>query len=149
MTDHDYNPYLPDGPGSRLADGPGLADFLPDTSSGYRATAGTKLEAPSGQADAGVVEEALKSVHDPEIPVNIFDLGLIYEVDRQESGDVYITMSLTAPGCPVAGEMPGQVAEAGAAVSGVGEVTVELVWDPAWTPERMSEDAKLALDLGF
>ena len=149
MTDHDYNPYLPDGPGSRLADGPGLADFLPDTSSGYRATAGTKLEAPSGQADAGVVEEALKSVHDPEIPVNIFDLGLIYEVDRQESGDVYITMSLTAPGCPVAGEMPGQVAEAVAAVSGVGEVTVELVWDPAWTPERMSEDAKLALDLGF
>ena len=149
MTDHDYNPYLPDGPGSRLADGPGLADFLPDTSSGYKATAGTKLEAPGGPADAGAVEEALKSVHDPEIPVNIFDLGLIYEVDRQESGNVYITMSLTAPGCPVAGEMPGQVAEAVAAVSGVGEVTVELVWDPAWTPERMSEDAKLALDLGF
>ena len=149
MTDHDYNPYLPDGPGSRLADGPGLADFLPDTSSGYKATAGTKLEAPGGPADAGAVEEALKSVHDPEIPVNIFDLGLIYEVDRQESGDVYITMSLTAPGCPVAGEMPGQVAEVVAAVSGVGEVTVELVWDPAWTPERMSEDAKLALDLGF
>ena len=149
MTDHDYNPYLPDGPGSRLADGPGLADFLPDTSSGYKATAGTKLEAPGGPADAGAVEEALKSVHDPEIPVNIFDLGLIYEVDRQKSGDVYITMSLTAPGCPVAGEMPGQVAEAVAAVSGVGEVTVELVWDPAWTPERMSEDAKLALDLGF
>ena len=149
MTDHDSNPYLPDGPGSRLADGPGLADFLPDTSSGYKATAGTKLEAPGGPADAGAVEEALKSVHDPEIPVNIFDLGLIYEVDRQESGDVYITMSLTAPGCPVAGEMPGQVAEAVAAVSGVGEVTVELVWDPAWTPERMSEDAKLALDLGF
>ena len=149
MTDHDYNPYLPDGPGSRLADGPGLADFLPDTSSGYKATAGTKLEAPGGPADAGAVEEALKSVHDPEIPVNIFDLGLIYEVERQESGDVYITMSLTAPGCPVAGEMPGQVAEAVAAVSGVGEVTVELVWDPAWTPERMSEDAKLALDLGF
>jgi FeS assembly SUF system protein len=149
MTDHDYNPYLPDGPGSRLADGPGLADFLPDTSSGYRATAGTKLEAPGGPADSGAVEEALKSVHDPEIPVNIFDLGLIYEVDRHESGDVYITMSLTAPGCPVAGEMPGQVAEAVAAVAGVGEVIVELVWDPAWTPERMSEDAKLALDLGF
>jgi len=149
MTDHDYNPYLPDGPGSRLADGPGLADFLPDTSSGYRATAGTKPEAPGGPADSGAVEEALKSVHDPEIPVNIFDLGLIYEVDRQESGDVFITMSLTAPGCPVAGEMPGQVAEAVAAVAGVGEVTVELVWDPAWTPERMSEDAKLALDLGF
>ena len=149
MTDEDYNPYLPDGPGSRLADGPGLADFLPDTSSGYKATAGTSLAAPSEPADETAVEEALKSVHDPEIPVNIFDLGLIYEVDRQESGDVYITMSLTAPGCPVAGEMPGQVAEAVAAVAGVGEVTVELVWDPAWTPERMSDDAKLALDLGF
>ena len=149
MTDEDYNPYLPDGPGSRLADGPGLADFLPDTSSGYKATAGTSLAAPSEPADETAVEEALKSVHDPEIPVNIFDLGLIYSVDRKAGGDVYITMSLTAPGCPVAGEMPGQVAEAVAAVAGVGEVTVELVWDPAWTPERMSDDAKLALDLGF
>ena len=95
------------------------------------------------------VVEAIKLVYDPEIPVDVYELGLIYEVDRQESGDVFITMSLTAPGCPVAGEMPGQVAEAVAAVAGVGEVTVELVWDPAWTPERMSEDAKLALDLGF
>ena len=149
MSEDDYNPYLPDGPGSRLADGPGLADFLPDTSSGYKASAGEKLTAPDGPADAALVEDALKSVHDPEIPVNIFDLGLIYGVDRKASGDVYVTMSLTAPGCPVAGEMPGQVAEAVAKVAGVGEVTVELVWDPAWTPERMSEDAKLALDLGF
>jgi len=91
----------------------------------------------------------LKEIYDPEIPVNIYDLGLIYDVDRKDGGDVYITMSLTAPGCPVAGEMPGQVAEAVAAAEGVGEVTVELVWDPAWTPDRMSEDAKLALDLGF
>ena len=149
MNDDDYNPYLPAGPGSRLAEGPGLADFLPDTSSGYKATAGCRLAASDGPADEAAVEEALKSVHDPEIPVNIFDLGLIYGVERRDSGDVYITMSLTAPGCPVAGEMPGQVAEAVAAVTGVGEVTVELVWDPAWTPERMSEDAKLALDLGF
>jgi FeS assembly SUF system protein len=85
-------------------------------------------------------------VHDPEIPVNIYDLGLIYDVIRQDNGDVEITMSLTAPGCPVAGEMPGQVAEAVAQVESVGNVGVELVWDPAWTPERMSEDAKLALD---
>jgi FeS assembly SUF system protein len=149
MNDQDYNPYLPDGPGSRLADGPGLADFLPDTSSGFRATAGTSLAGATGPADAACVEAALKSVHDPEIPVNIFDLGLIYDVDRRQDGDVYITMSLTAPGCPVAGEMPGQVAEAVAAADGVGAVTVELVWEPAWSPERMSEDAKLALDLGF
>ncbi len=149
MNDQDYNPYLPGGPGSRLADGPGLADFLPDTSSGFRATAGTSLAGATGPADAACVEAALKSVHDPEIPVNIFDLGLIYDVDRRQDGDVYITMSLTAPGCPVAGEMPGQVAEAVAAADGVGAVTVELVWEPAWRPERMSEDAKLALDLGF
>jgi FeS assembly SUF system protein len=149
MNDQDYNPYLPGGPGSRLADGPGLADFLPDTSSGFRATAGTSLDGATGPADAACVEAALKSVHDPEIPVNIFDLGLIYDVDRRQDGDVYITMSLTAPGCPVASEMPGQVAEAVAAADGVGAVTVELVWEPAWSPERMSEDAKLALDLGF
>ena len=149
MTDHDYNPYLPDGPGSRLDTGPGLADFLPDTSSGYKATSGTPLADAPGPADEAAVEAALKSVHDPEIPVNIFDLGLIYDVDRRQDGNVYITMSLTAPGCPVAGEMPGQVAEAVAAVDSVGAVTVELVWEPAWSPERMSEDAKLALDLGF
>jgi len=150
------NPYLPNGPGSRmdgsrkdLASGPGLADFLPDTSSGYTAYAGTPLAQANGAADAVAVEDALKTVHDPEIPVNIFDLGLIYDVNRQSNGDVHITMSLTAPGCPVAGEMPGQVAEAVAAVDGVGKVAVELVWEPAWSPERMSDDAKMALDLGF
>lgn len=143
------NPYLPGGPGSVYsADGPGLADFLPDTSGGYKAHAGETI-ANGAKADPVAVEDALKSVHDPEIPVNIYDLGLIYDVIRRHNGDVYITMSLTAPGCPVAGEMPGQVARAVAAVDGVGAVTVELVWDPAWTPERMSEDAKMALDLGL
>ena len=152
MNDQDYNPYLPDGPGSRLeahADGLGLADFLPDVSGGFTATAGEPLDAAAGAADEAVVEAALKTVHDPEIPVNIFDLGLIYSVSCKPDGDVYVTMSLTAPGCPVAGEMPGQVAEAVAAADGVGQVTVELVWEPAWSPDRMSEDAKLALDLGF
>ena len=125
---------------------PGLLDFLPDTSNGFIATAGTALINPVGEADPIAVEDALKSVHDPEIPVNIYDLGLIYDVDRQKNGNVYVTMSLTAPGCPVAGEMPGQVARALAAVDGVGEVSVELVWSPPWTPDRMSDDAKLALD---
>ena len=125
---------------------PGLLDFLPDTSNGYIATAGAALTNPVGKADPVAVEDALKSVHDPEIPVNIYDLGLIYDVDRQKNGNVYVTMSLTAPGCPVAGEMPGQVARALAAVDGVGEVSVELVWSPPWTPDRMSDDAKLALD---
>ena len=92
---------------------------------------------------------ALKTVKDPEIPVNIYDLGLIYDVVRHENGNVDINMSLTAPGCPVAGEMPAQVADAVAGVDGAGRVAVTLVWEPAWTPERMSEDAKLALDYGF
>ena len=127
-------------------DGPGLEAFLPDTSQGFVARAGTALTDASGPADPIVVEDALKTVHDPEIPVNIFDLGLIYDVDRRQNGDVYITMSLTAPGCPVAGEMPGQVATAVAAADGVGAVSVELVWSPPWTPERMSDDARLALD---
>ena len=126
--------------------GPGLETFLPDVSQGFIARAGTALTDASGPADPIVVEDALRTVHDPEIPVNIFDLGLIYDVDRQQNGDVYITMSLTAPGCPVAGEMPGQVAAAVAAADGVGAVSVELVWSPPWTPERMSEDARLALD---
>jgi len=127
-------------------DGPGLDAFLPDTSQGFIARAGTALTDARGPADPIVVEDALKTVHDPEIPVNIFDLGLIYDVDRRQNGDVYITMSLTAPGCPVAGEMPGQVAAAVAAADGVGAVSVELVWSPPWTPERMSDDARLALD---
>ena len=149
MSEKTQNPYLPHGPGSRLDDGPGLADFLPDVSGGYKAVAGNALKDAPGPADVAVVEEALRTVHDPEIPVNIFDLGLIYDVDRKQTGDVYITMSLTAPGCPVAGEMPGQVARAVADADGVGAVTVELVWEPAWSPDRMSEDAKMALDMGF
>ncbi|MGB1552995.1 MAG: DUF59 domain-containing protein [Candidatus Puniceispirillaceae bacterium] len=128
--------------------GPGLADFLPDTSSGYTAYAGESLKecAPADKAD---IIEALKTVKDPEIPVNIYDLGLVYTIDCAPSGDVHIEMSLTAPGCPVAGEMPQQVANAVAALATAGRVSVTLVWDPAWTPERMSEDAKLALDFGF
>ena len=126
--------------------GPGLDAFLPDTSQGFIARAGTALTDSSGPADPIVVEGALKTVHDPEIPVNIYDLGLIYDINRQKNGNVYVTMSLTAPGCPVAGEMPGQVARALAAVDGVGEVSVELVWSPPWTPDRMSDDARLALD---
>ena len=138
--DHDTKTAVPDD------GGPGLSDFLPDICNGYIAKAGSALENPFGQADPVAVEDALKSVHDPEIPVNIYDLGLIYDVERLHNGDVYVTMSLTAPGCPVAGEMPGQVARALAAVDGVGEVSVELVWSPPWTPERMSDDARLALD---
>ena len=132
-----------------FASGPQLADFLPGVEDGFVARAGQPLPAGSQTASESEIIDALMTVKDPEIPVNIYDLGLIYSIDRQPGGSVAITMSLTAPGCPVAGEMPGQVAEAVAALAGVGEVAVTLVWSPPWTPDRMSEDAKLALDYGF
>lgn len=91
------------------------------------------------------VIEALRRVHDPEIPVNIYDLGLIYDLDIDEAGHVAIRMTLTAPGCPVAQTFPGQVARAVEAVQGVSRCSVELTWDPPWTPERASEAARLQL----
>ena len=93
------------------------------------------------------VIDMLHTVYDPEIPVDIYELGLIYKIDRKDGGNVDIEMSLTAPGCPVAGEMPGMVAQAVSGVEGVGQVDVTIVWEPAWTPERMSEDAKLLLGM--
>jgi FeS assembly SUF system protein len=89
----------------------------------------------------------LKTVFDPEIPVDIYELGLIYKIDISENKDVNIDMTLTAPACPVAGEMPGWVKDAVAKVPGVRDVTVNMVFDPPWTPERMSEEAKLELNM--
>ena len=129
-------------------DGLTLSDFMPSPmvpDEEFKAHAGAPLAAGVTPASDEAVVEALRTVHDPEIPVNIYDLGLIYECDIQTNGNVSIQMSLTAPGCPVAGEMPGQVADAVAALENTGEVDVTLVWDPPWTPERMSEDARLAL----
>ena len=93
------------------------------------------------------VEDALRQVYDPEIPVNIFELGLIYGIDVSEEGAVQIRMTLTDPNCPAAGAMPGEVESRVAAVEGVKEVAVELVWDPPWDQSRMSEAAKLELGL--
>ena len=90
---------------------------------------------------------ALKSVYDPEIPVDIYELGLIYKVDVSDNKDVTVDMTLTAPGCPVAGEMPGMVENALRTVEGIGEVTVNMTFDPPWTPDRMSEEAKLELNM--
>lgn len=96
------------------------------------------------------VQEALRSVYDPEIPVNIYELGLIYKVDiHSESNDVFIEMTLTSPGCPVAGEMPYMIEDAVRVVEGIGGVKVELVWDPAWDPSKMSETAKLQLNMFY
>ena len=110
------------------------------------ARAGEPLPEGVSVASEDAVIAALKTVHDPEIPVNIYDLGLIYEVEIHSVGSVRVDMSLTAPACPVAGEIPVWVANAVAAVEGGGEVEVNLIWDPPWTPDRMSNDAKLALD---
>ena len=93
------------------------------------------------------VVEALKTVFDPEIPVNIYDLGLIYNINLGENFDVEINMTLTAPNCPVAGEMPIMVANSIKKLRGFKSVSVNLVWEPPWTKEMMSDDAKLALDI--
>jgi FeS assembly SUF system protein len=93
------------------------------------------------------IVEACRSVYDPEIPVNIYDLGLIYTIDINDENAVQIFMSLTAPGCPVAGEMPGWLADAIEPLPGVKQVDVDLVWEPPWGMEMMSEEARL--ELGF
>ena len=89
---------------------------------------------------------ALKSVYDPEIPSDIYELGLIYRVDISDERNVDIDMTLTAPGCPVAGEMPGWVENAVSLVPGIGNVNVNMVFDPPWSPDRMSDEARVALN---
>tara|TARA_B100001250_G_scaffold97445_1_gene81726 strand:- start:15145 stop:15468 length:324 start_codon:yes stop_codon:yes gene_type:complete len=91
--------------------------------------------------------EAIKKVYDPEIPVNIYELGLIYKIDIQENGNVEITMTLTSPFCPVAGSMPKEVAARASEVKGVKKANVELVFEPPWSMDLMSEEAKLKLNL--
>ncbi|MDH3229138.1 MAG: SUF system Fe-S cluster assembly protein [Alphaproteobacteria bacterium] len=126
-----------------------IRDFLPLSSpADGKARAGAPLADGTPTAGQDAVIEALKTVHDPEIPVNIYDLGLIYELEIEDGGRVLIGMTLTAPACPVAGEMPQWVADAVAAVEGVGEVEVSLLWDPPWSPDCMSDDAKMLLDFG-
>lgn len=113
--------------------------------------AGEPAQGPAGTIEKTIVEEqviqALKEVYDPEIPVNIYDLGLIYAIDIDDAGFVSIEMTLTAPGCPVAETFPGTVECAVKCVPGVSGARVELVWDPPWTKERLSEAAMLQLGL--
>ena len=110
---------------------------------------GTPLIAPSSTDHPlyDSIVDSIRTVYDPEIPVNIFDLGLIYTVDINEESEVKIAMTLTAPGCQVAGEMPGWVAEAIEPLPGVKHVDVELVWEPPWGMDMMSDEARL--ELGF
>jgi FeS assembly SUF system protein len=106
---------------------------------------------PEGEIAGRPSEDALiaacASVYDPEIPVNIYELGLIYAIDLHDDGHVKVEMSLTAPGCPSAQELPEQVRDAVMAVNGVSGCDVEVVWDPPWDPSRMTEDARLALNM--
>lgn len=109
------------------------------------------VEGPSERIDPGELEgrivDALKTVYDPEIPVDIYELGLIYDVHVGRDGRVDIRMTLTAPACPAAGILPGEVESKVKGMHGVREARVELVWDPPWDPERMSDAAKLELGL--
>ena len=95
----------------------------------------------------GALIAAFKTVYDPEIPVDIFELGLIYKVDIDDDHKVDVDMTLTAPGCPVAGDMPGWVETAARTVKGVTDVEVRLTFDPPWDPSRMSDEARLALNM--
>jgi FeS assembly SUF system protein len=115
------------------------------------AEAGESVERPEGGEDdpalMAPVLEALRTVRDPEIPMDLVELGLIYELIVKRGGTVYVEMTLTTPSCPVAASMPGEVEAAIRAVPGVEEVRVNLVWTPPWGPERMSEEARLELGM--
>ncbi len=130
-----YNPYM--WPGSMEA----------EAEEGTQAHAGSPKDPDEPLAERTAVEAALREVYDPEIPINIYDLGLIYELKIAEDGTCELLMTLTAPACPVAGTLPGEVARAVAGVPGTGEVTVTLTWDPPWDKDKMTEDAKLALGI--
>jgi FeS assembly SUF system protein len=106
--------------------------------------------APAARAVSAVEEgivEALKTVYDPEIPVNIYELGLIYDLHVEPDGKVQVKMTLTSPGCPVAGTLPGEVKDRTESVPGVTSAEVEVVWDPVWNPSMMSEAARLQLGM--
>ena len=109
------------------------------------------MPSPAAPAPADDLEQkvigALKKVYDPEIPVNIHDLGLIYSINVASGGSVQVTMTLTAPACPVAGTLPGEVERAIRSVAGVSEAKVDLVWDPPWNPGMMSKMARVMLGM--
>ncbi|WP_404403828.1 SUF system Fe-S cluster assembly protein [Pelagibacterium halotolerans] len=109
-------------------------------------TSGSSLPPEEVERITADLISALKTVYDPEIPVDIYELGLIYKVDIDDDRRLTIDMTLTAPGCPVAGEMPGWVEHAARSVEGIQDVEVNMVFDPPWGPDRMSEEAQVALN---
>ena len=120
---------------------------LEDYKKDYVAKAGKPLKQGSVIASRDEVMEALKTVCDPEIMINIWDMGLVYKLDQKENGDVSIEMTVTSPMCPVAGVLPEQAAQAVAALDGAGEVEVKIVWEPAWSIEMLSDEAKAMFEV--
>lgn len=147
---------VPPPPRARVEDAPVTAGAEPGTAEprrrdyldGFLAEKPAALPAgvPGGEIYDAVIA-ALKEIYDPEIPVNIYDLGLIYGVEVSDGGHTVVTMTLTTPHCPVAETMPGEVELRVGAVPGVGDVEVNLVWDPPWNPAQMSDEAKLELGM--
>lgn len=119
------------------------AEPLPD----FVAYAGEALKEGTAKATTEEIIEQIRTVSDPEIPINVYDMGLIYKIEPKDNGDLYIEMTLTAPTCPIAGVLPQQVADAVALLAGVGKVEVKLVWEPAWTPDKLTAEAKELLEL--
>jgi FeS assembly SUF system protein len=130
-------------------EGPMFAGFegVPELDVDGVARAGEPLAMGKAAASEAALIEAVSTVYDPEIPINIYDLGLIYEVEGGPDGSVKVAMTLTAPGCPVAGVLPGKVAQVLAQTDGVGQVEVHLTWDPPWDMSMMSEAARVELDM--
>ncbi len=123
-----------------------LADMDPILpSESYKAVVGTPLKAGEIPASRQAIISALSAVQDPELMLDIYNLGLIYEIRQEENGDVFILMTLTSPMCPIAGEMPSMAANAVSSVVGTGIVTVELTFDPPWTIDRVSEEIKILM----
>jgi FeS assembly SUF system protein len=142
---------VPAPPKARVSDAPDAAATFQRKRDYLEGFLKQKAPEPEGEAPGGdlyeAVIEALKDIYDPEIPVNIYDLGLIYGVDITDDGHVAVTMTLTTPHCPVAESMPGEVELRVGSVPGVGLCDVNLVWDPPWDPQKMSDEAKLELGM--
>ena len=125
-----------------------IKDINPeDYKKDYVAKAGSSLVEGEVVASRDEIIEALKTVSDPEIMINIWDMGLVYKIEQKDNADVYIEMTVTSPMCPVAGVLPQQAADAVALVKGVGEVEVKIVWEPAWSLANLSDEAKEMFEL--
>jgi metal-sulfur cluster biosynthetic enzyme len=124
-----------------------LSDVPPEAVPNYKATVGSPLQEGIPHARKEDIIGALKAVQDPELFMNVYELGLIYDIRQEENGDVFILMTLTSPMCPIAGEMPKMAATAVSTVPGVGITTVELTFDPPWTIDRLSDEIKLMMGL--